>query len=64
MDIYADLKAATPGQLVRAALHHYRAREEFCRGIELGVKLCQPDGWQQVAPAWLRDVKQHEKLQE
>lgn len=59
---YEKLREATPKELLAAALYGYsHASDDFLRGVELGVKLAGPDGWQQVASAWLRAVEKQEE---
>ena len=56
-DIYTDLKNAPIEDLIGSIRMAYASSESetFFRGVELGVKLAGKDGWEHVAPAWLRE---------
>ena len=52
-----DLSHTTVEARIKAAAeyHMQELKDLSCnRGLELAVKLVQPDGWQHIAPSWLR----------
>ena len=52
---YTDLKAATPEQILEAAVWFYEQNNlEAENWLRLGFALAQPGGWERVAPYWLR----------
>jgi hypothetical protein len=61
-EIYGELKAATPEELLAAVQLEWKAAgvmtEDFYRGLKLGFKLASPGGWEAVAPAWLRTMRE------
>ena len=67
-----ELKEATNEELFEAALHywcnHYEVTEddftyhEIMKFMRLGFALAQEDGWEHVAPAWLRDYREHTEI--
>jgi hypothetical protein len=43
-----------PETLLEAAIRFYEKQNPAAREfMELGFKIAQPDGWKQVAPAWV-----------
>ena len=68
--IYDDLKQASPEELLEATIEHYKVkryegarwgrfeRNGFLNGLRLGFKIAQANGWQEVAPAWLREYQE------
>ena len=53
-----ELKSATPEDLLEAAIMFYaNSNPESERWLRLGFALAQPCGWENIAPAWLRDLK-------
>jgi len=63
-DVYADLRNATPEELLEAVAWYYRktvvlpaASEGMLSFVYLGFLLAQPGGWEHVAPWWLRASK-------
>ena len=67
--MYDDLKQASPEELLEATIEELKKgtrltkheRNEFINGLVLGFKIAQEDGWQQVAPAWLRNYRDAKK---
>lgn len=52
-----DLKDTTPEQRVRAAAVYYRRKgyqADFASGLDHALLIMQPNGWEHIAPAWLR----------
>lgn len=61
-DIYAELKAATTEDLILATAWWYEKeldQSRFTDGLRMALKIMQPDGWWQVAPAWLREYRRN-----
>lgn len=57
MKTYDNLKQATPMELLEAACWFYADDPEMVRWIKFGFSLSRTDGWKQVAPHWLEQVK-------
>jgi len=59
-EVYKPLKEATPKELLEAAIwfwsHVADDRSDYIAGMREGFALLQINGWQHVAPAWLREV--------
>lgn len=56
-DLYAELKEATPEQLLKAATRFYAGdNANIAWFLYLGFALARPGGWEYIAPAWLRDI--------
>ena len=54
-DQYAELKQASPEELLAAAIQFYKVFSPVAESyIRMGFALAGPDGWRQVAPAWLK----------
>jgi len=54
-DEYTELQAAPPEELLEAAIAAYKQFNPAAeRWMRLGFQLAQKDGWEQVAPYWLR----------
>lgn len=52
-----DLSHTTAEERIKATLeYHIQELNDFScnQGLELAIKLVKPDGWQHIAPAWLR----------
>jgi len=55
-EAYAELVTATSQELLEASILFYNQHNiEAERWIRLGFALAQCQGWELVAPAWLRD---------
>ena len=65
LDVYTALRRATPEDLLHAAIFCYvtmgepsRYIEGIVEGLQIAIKIVGPDGWRQIAPAWLRGYQQ------
>ena len=60
-DSYAELKQASPEELLEATCLYYseEPNPEYVKGMRAGFALARPGGWQYVAPAWLRWLRDH-----
>ena len=60
-DTYEELRKASPEELLEAVELFYAINGEasggFYRGLALGFKIASSNGWEQVAPAWLRELR-------
>jgi hypothetical protein len=55
--VVLDLKDTTSEQRVMAAATYYRRKTDkvdFAMGLEHALAIMQPNGWEHIAPAWLR----------
>lgn len=64
--MYKPLKEATPEELLDAAIwfweHTADDHSDFVAGMREGFAIAQKDGWEHVAPAWLREVVKNEPI--
>ena len=57
-DPYAELRQATPEELLEAAIKFYSDLNPITEiYLKMGFALARPDGWMHVAPAWLKKVE-------
>lgn len=58
-----DLREATPEELVESFLwfHRESLTDRESSLVRLGRRLAGPDGWEQIAPAWLREYRKVKK---
>lgn len=53
---YKELETADPKELLEAVILFWKEDNPDCeRWLRLGFAIAQPEGWMQIAPAWLRD---------
>ena len=60
-DVYDELKTATTEELLLAMAWCYEeqaGRLEYAAGLRMAVKVLQPEGWKQLAPAWLKEYRE------
>jgi hypothetical protein len=60
-EIYADLKNASPEELLRTVKFFSSWKnmpDIFFVGMDMGFALARPGGWEHVAPAWLRAMRE------
>lgn len=57
--MYEELKQASHKELLEAAIDHYSQfyNKDCIDFLKLGFKIAQKEGWQEIAPAWLRESK-------
>jgi len=66
---YEDLRNATPEELLEAVIWFIRQSDSapcdleqaLVASLRQGFQLAQPDGWQRVAPMWLRESREASK---
>lgn len=65
-DQYQDIQNATNEELLQAFLVEQKehpscdtevTQKAYIKGVEMGFKIAQPDGWRHIAPCWLRRIK-------
>jgi len=62
---YANIKAASPEELLEAVIHHYQALNDegpfkfvgFENNLRKGFAVAGEGGWRHVAPMWLEDYR-------
>ena len=68
-DIYSGLKSTSIEERIKILIHHYTKldnpetlseRVSVCRGLEAALELIKPNGWESLAPAWLRDYREYQ----
>jgi len=64
-DVYAELRAAAPQERLEAMILFWAGDSQNPRAdyfLRLGFAVAQPDGWKQIAPAWLRAWRAKEQV--
>ena len=59
---YDGVRNATPEELLEAVIWGYTQEDDYCPAywceklLRIGFAVAQTDGWEQVAPYWLREA--------
>ena len=51
---FKELQNATAEDLLGAAILAHEEDVRFAQGIEYALRIIAPEGWQEIAPVWLR----------